>query len=371
MNSKNVKISNGSSAWRRILWRTSLCMTLAFLVQAQEPEKVAPEQAGDAGLPIDIYTYPKPIRRTMVPPAYPRSELRAEREAWVQIGLMVDVEGKPYELYVVDSIGNDAINEAALEAAKRWRFTPATLNGRPIESGLIVPLTFSVSGAGNSRQFSKIYRAVYEAIDSGNKELADQELPKLVPQTLSEDCNLSIIRYNYYSNWGTEAQQLEALKRVIGYEAAAISLPKGWFQEALFAMFSLQMKARDFSDALDTVEALRKNRADPALLKKLEPIIDELKKLQQDDRSYAVDAEIGARASWHYKLFKKSFHIDVQEGRVDEIKLRCKNKVCGLPVSGRHPISRGHAVWRLPYGSHRPSRNQVQAHAIQLAFARL
>jgi protein TonB len=60
---------------------------------------------------------------------------------------LVDEEGKTKSVEVNASSGSDALDQAAAEAIKRWRFVPARLGDKAIESWVKVPIDFHLSNA--------------------------------------------------------------------------------------------------------------------------------------------------------------------------------------------------------------------------------
>jgi TonB family protein len=59
------------------------------------------------------------------------------------LNVMVDPAGKPYEIAVVDSIGDDAFEKAAVKGVDKWTFEPATHNGTPVHSGVTFKIVFT------------------------------------------------------------------------------------------------------------------------------------------------------------------------------------------------------------------------------------
>lgn len=75
-------------------------------------------------------------------PPYPS---RAQREGWegnVLLRVQVSPSGKPGTIQVQKSSGHQLLDDAAIEAVKRWTFTPATQGGVPISGWVTVPLSF-------------------------------------------------------------------------------------------------------------------------------------------------------------------------------------------------------------------------------------
>lgn len=76
-----------------------------------------------------------------VVPSYPSAARSAGVRGTVQLGLSIDKSGNVTDVKVIKGLGF-GLSEAAVKAAKRWRFVPATENGRPVQSSLSVNVEF-------------------------------------------------------------------------------------------------------------------------------------------------------------------------------------------------------------------------------------
>jgi protein TonB len=77
-------------------------------------------------------------------PAYPEF---AQRRGWtgtVQLELDLDEAGHVTAARLLQSCGHDLLDEAALDAARHWTYTPATLNGRPVPVTVPVPIIYGL-----------------------------------------------------------------------------------------------------------------------------------------------------------------------------------------------------------------------------------
>ena len=83
-------------------------------------------------------------------PDYPESARREGREGRVLLRVLVDDQGRSKKVEINSSSGNEALDRAAAEAIKRWRFHPARYSDQPVESWLRIPIEFSLADA-NSR----------------------------------------------------------------------------------------------------------------------------------------------------------------------------------------------------------------------------
>ncbi len=79
-------------------------------------------------------------------PPYPPLEERAQREGVVRLRVTIGADGRVKAVERL-SATSDAFWEATQRhALARWRFRPATLDGRPIESSKTMNVTFRIEG---------------------------------------------------------------------------------------------------------------------------------------------------------------------------------------------------------------------------------
>jgi TonB family protein len=84
-------------------------------------------------------TPPVPIYRALA--SYP--EAATGIEGTITVRVHIDAGGVVHDAKVVNGGGNPALEWAAIDAAKRWRFQPATRNGIPVEADVTIPFRFS------------------------------------------------------------------------------------------------------------------------------------------------------------------------------------------------------------------------------------
>ena len=82
-------------------------------------------------------------------PLYPESARREGREGRVLLSVLIDDQGKTKSVEVSRSSGSDALDQAAANAIKRWRFHPARAADKPVESWVNVPIEFKLTDAKN------------------------------------------------------------------------------------------------------------------------------------------------------------------------------------------------------------------------------
>jgi len=93
--------------------------------------------------PLDISEIeykPHPIR--IVAPEYPRSAHKSKQEGEVRVRVLVDKKGNVEKVEVLS--GPEIFREAAVEAARQFRFRPGRHEGERRKVWMIMPINFSL-----------------------------------------------------------------------------------------------------------------------------------------------------------------------------------------------------------------------------------
>jgi len=93
-----------------------------------------------AGPIIHDFSATAPAILDRVDPVYPDLARRAHVQGTVVLMMVVDERGVPLQVRVLD--GHPALQEAALQAARQWRFEPARMDGRPVAASFRLTLNF-------------------------------------------------------------------------------------------------------------------------------------------------------------------------------------------------------------------------------------
>lgn len=78
------------------------------------------------------------------PPKYPGDAMRARQQGTVLLRVTVEADGSPSDIVVEQSAGSRALDRAAQQGLRRWRFQPAYRNGVAIRSEVRVPVKFAL-----------------------------------------------------------------------------------------------------------------------------------------------------------------------------------------------------------------------------------
>jgi protein TonB len=102
-----------------------------------EPPKAAPEPVVEAPRFNAAYL-------NNPPPAYPLAARRRGMEGRVLVRAEVQADGSCNRVELKKTSGHDLLDQAALEAVKKWRFVPARKGGQAVAAWVEVPITFNL-----------------------------------------------------------------------------------------------------------------------------------------------------------------------------------------------------------------------------------
>jgi periplasmic protein TonB len=100
------------------------------------PASQRPSQAMATG------SVPQPIER--VQPKYPAEAMRRNETGTVLVRLEVGADGEPTDVSIARSSRSRALDRAAMQAARQWRFRPAQRDGQAVSSTVEVPFEFAL-----------------------------------------------------------------------------------------------------------------------------------------------------------------------------------------------------------------------------------
>lgn len=112
---------------------------------------------GDSSILVPPYVEPPaPVRREAeldsryaeaFRPPYPATELRAQRDGVVQLRVTIGTDGRVRAVERLSATSDAFWAAAERQALNRWRFRPATVDGRPVESVKVMTLRFRIEDA--------------------------------------------------------------------------------------------------------------------------------------------------------------------------------------------------------------------------------
>jgi protein TonB len=86
-----------------------------------------------------------PVASSNPAPAYPRLARKNGWEGRVVLRVRVSPAGRPVTVVVATSSGHACLDDAAVDAVKRWQFEPARQGGAAVEGDVEIPLRFELT----------------------------------------------------------------------------------------------------------------------------------------------------------------------------------------------------------------------------------
>ena len=251
----------------------------------------------DPTTPAPLTLYQPPTRIAPARPRYPELERRALAEGWVSLNFMVSPEGKPYEITVTDSIGGKAFESSAIAALEKTRYTPASLDGKPIDAGQNFGFSFVIEGGVPyaRRAFVKRYRNVMKFAGVGDLDQALKELTQMQPRNLYEDA--------YYQSGlamiATKKREPEAVKRAArrALQRSEIHdnepyLPKELVRQLTQMLMLAELETFDLVAAERSAHSLLKEETDTAAISRLESVLASVNQVRHSTGYFDVHGEI-------------------------------------------------------------------------------
>lgn len=91
--------------------------------------------------PTDVMLERAPEIVKKADPIYPAEAVSEGLQGRVLVKIIVDTNGKPQKAEVLRS-DNNIFNQPSIDAAMKYRFIPAIMNGKPVAVWVVVPFTF-------------------------------------------------------------------------------------------------------------------------------------------------------------------------------------------------------------------------------------
>ncbi len=83
--------------------------------------------------------------RTRTDPIYPPASRRAGEEGMVRLRILVDERGMPREVQIAKGSGFARLDQAAIDAVRKWRFVAATNGSQSVAAWTQVAVTFRLT----------------------------------------------------------------------------------------------------------------------------------------------------------------------------------------------------------------------------------
>jgi len=110
------------------------------------PRQSSPQLCSFGGVQADeanaVDERPSVLRGVV--PEYPSQARRMRQEGRVLVRVVVDEQGSPVTTLVQEATPAGVFDQAALGAAKRFRFLPGKIAGRRVMTAVLIPFEFTL-----------------------------------------------------------------------------------------------------------------------------------------------------------------------------------------------------------------------------------
>ncbi|SDY96341.1 poly-beta-1,6-N-acetyl-D-glucosamine biosynthesis protein PgaD [Lysobacter sp. yr284] len=110
--------------------------------QAREAKKRRDDETRARRKPAADNARPKPLPGFSPKPAYPLGSLRQQEGGLVTLRVQVSAQGEATQVQISRRSGYRALDRAAVDTVRRWKFSPAVRNGKPVAAVVFVPVEF-------------------------------------------------------------------------------------------------------------------------------------------------------------------------------------------------------------------------------------
>ena len=127
-------------------WRAPVAPEPVREEEPVEPEELPEPESEPETADVSAPPEATPARAVeSPPPAYPALARRMGWEGSVTCRLAIAADGRVTSVVVETSSGHDLLDEAAVDSLERWRFEPATEDGRAVAWELVHTVTFRLT----------------------------------------------------------------------------------------------------------------------------------------------------------------------------------------------------------------------------------
>ncbi|MBE1302354.1 MAG: TonB family protein [Alteromonadaceae bacterium] len=290
-------------------------------------EQNAATAYADEPIKLEVMERATPLER--VSPTYPVSAARRGKEGWVQVSFVVDEEGNVVDPVIHDSSGVHGFEKASLNAVKKWKYTPAMVDGEPVEQcHSRVKLSFKMrdSKASVTRKFKSKYKEASKLISAKDFDAATtiiEELEQREQYNFTESNYLWVLQALLAEGQQDNEKMLSALAR-IKFSG------KGYLNDTLYMsmmqkLFVTNLKTNRLAYATEAYNVIKEHAPDSDVAVKLAPYQKKIEDYIASGNPLVISGNIDDGKSWSHKLVRSEFEL-VSEKPLDRVEIRCDNK---------------------------------------------
>ncbi|GEM_PF-5367157 len=298
--------------------------TVISLAAASEMQGVLPKT-------ID-FKLPEPKKR--IDPRYPTEYARGGLEGWVQLTFSINEKGKVADIKIVDSTGYKLFEREAVKALKKWRYTPAHLDGQPISyTKNAVRLDFSLGDGTDTisddlrNSYSQFYDKT-EANDISSAQSIIDNINKTKTANLTEHVLKQKLKADHYALINDQASRYIALDDAF-HSLKWTGLADPFVSNYITSLINAAAITGKFVEAREVYKEVFTDQD----IEPNESVVTIMRYIEQEMKSpepFLTESIINNHESTHFSLHRRKFSVNKTEGSVDELELRCDEQFASI-----------------------------------------
>ena len=137
---------------------------------------------------VDYYLVEKkPVPLTQATPRYPEEAKQNGQEGSAIVQVLVDADGTIAETKLLKSSGYEILDNAGLDAAREWTFSPAEHEGKPVKVWVSIPFSFNLKESSTPSSQPTTTDSDVDSTDVWNLDLTPEIKPLEVVKPVEAD----------------------------------------------------------------------------------------------------------------------------------------------------------------------------------------
>lgn len=251
-------------------------------------------------------------------------------EGWVWMSYIIGTDGIPKDIEVIDHSEKGYNLKVSFRFIKNFRYHPASINGKPVESAQTYLLRHSVSFMGsNNEGISVGFRNRYNEARKllGDKDIVKakavlDELSQTNTKNLTEQSLSAWLHSMYFANqknWPAYGESIQSAHHLRKY------LPTKMAIENSKNLRDHQVFKKHYADAIITLYSMRHIKHaeldEPTLQAMLKPI----KALINAPGPIVLETTLEQDLVWMHGIARDTLSVSYSEGEIKMAELRCRN----------------------------------------------
>ncbi len=277
----------------------------------------------------------------MPTPSFPGG-VRTGQEGWVRVDFVVTRDGRASDPVILDSIGGEAFEQAALDAIDDWLFAMPAEGGVELGNN-IAEMRFEVRRGRDlaTSNFLRRYRRIMTHVhneETGEARARLDEAVALGGWNLYEETMLALMAGRVEDQEGNGLGKLEHYRRALAVDDNNALTGKDR-RDLLKRIFEVEYETGQYTSALATAERLRSERDSDADLESIAPALAAIRDTQESDAALVARGRLGTACDceegtplWYYRPTRRDFAFAGADGALTNFEARCDSYRLQSPI---------------------------------------